>query len=97
MVVVRSVSLLRNCVCFSNVVLCLCQMCDHIITLDLDTLIHTTKLSGQKHHCYVYRLNRSLPDEDIIKPPPTKRRCRRRLRSAEDLNSSTSLLFDLQN
>ena len=65
------------------------QTCDHIVTLDLDTLIHITKYPGRKHRCYVYRLDRSLPDEDVILPPPTKRRRRLQRRSTEDFSSLT--------
>ena len=60
------------------------ETCDHIVTVDLDTLIHITKDPGRKHRCYVYRLDRSLPHEDITTPPPVKRRRRQHIRRSTD-------------
>jgi len=70
-----------------------CQTCDHIITLDLDTLVHITKNPARKHCCYVYRLDRRLPHEDSFRPLPSPSRsrfCRQRRRVSNDLNLATS-------
>ncbi|XP_077998672.1 DDB1- and CUL4-associated factor 17-like [Glandiceps talaboti] len=51
---------------------------DHTVCIDIDVIVHIVKEPSRKFHCYVYRLDRELPDEEEIGKEKLNKKTRRK-------------------